>query len=61
MTEKEEKAALKKIMSGLGKKGGTETLKRHGKKHFIEMNKKSQLKRYGKIKEHDLRRPTNGE
>jgi len=42
------KKNLSNIASTLGKKGGKETLKRKGKKHFSEIGKKGALSRWNK-------------
>ena len=53
MTNAEEEAIFRKVLKEKSLKGGKRTLEKHGKEHYRKMNEKSQLSRFGKIKEHE--------
>ena len=42
---------LSDLAKKLGKAGGSQTLKKHGKKHFSDAGKKGMLARWGKKKD----------
>ncbi len=51
MTDAEKEAIFKEVLKEKSKKGGKSTFERHGKEHYRKMNQKSQLSRFGKIKD----------